>query len=336
MREKTSLGAASVCLICNAPLVFQKARRDRLCGRRECAWQYASLRRQQKLCKVCGRPLGLAELPTRLCAALDCQRVGLAEFSRHITERNQARTKALIEQEIAQATALRERVMSEFGFAKPEAFPLVVIPAFTAKLVNLPQRRRRNFRDHLTSLIAQSAAPAKSPAARDQAHQAQPVAAPAPGVRAVLGMACACCKGRCCESGADHAYLDVATIRRYRAAHPEQRPRDVLAAYLDRLGSRTYEGSCIFHQGDGCALSRDMRSDLCNRHYCKALTHFQQRPPAAETAGAFFAAADLGSVRAAALAQENQMLVVRETRPQPPETADQTRAGPARAGGVEV
>ncbi|MBL8258950.1 MAG: hypothetical protein JNM60_03950 [Candidatus Competibacteraceae bacterium] len=314
MSEKSSSGAALSCLICRAPLVFQRARQDALCDRQECAWRHALLRRQQKLCKVCGRPLALSELPNRLCASLDCQRIGLAEFSRQVAERKQARAKASIEAEIAQATQLHARVMSGFGFEKPEAFPLVVIPAFTAKIVNLPQRRRRNFRDHLTALIAQSSAPVKGRTAKKRPETTGAVPEPAPPVRAALGMACSCCKGRCCEGGADHAYLDVDTLRRYRAAHPEQRPREVLAAYLDRLGPRSYEGSCIFHRGDGCALSRELRSNLCNRHYCKALATFQRHAPATGPVGAFFVAADCGSVRAAALVRDQQMLLVRETR----------------------
>ena len=272
------------------------------------------IERQQKLCKVCGRPLALSELPNRLCASLDCQRIALAECARQVAERKQIRAKALIEAEIAQATELHARVMSGFGFAKPEAFPLVVIPAFTAKLVDLPQRRRRNFRDHLTALIAQSSVAVKGRTAAKQPETTATVPEPSPPVRAALGMACSCCKGRCCEGGAEHAYLDVDTLRRYRAAHPEQRPREVLAVYLDRLGPRSYEGSCIFHQADGCALSRELRSNLCNRHYCKALSNFQQRAPATGPVGAFFAAADRGSVRAAALVRDRQMLLVQETR----------------------
>jgi hypothetical protein len=123
-------------------------------------------------------------------------------------------------------------------------------------------------------------------------------------------MACSCCKGRCCEGGADHAYLKVETIRRYRAEHPDQRPRDVLAAYLDRVGHRSYEGSCIFHQGDGCALPRTMRADLCNRHYCKALLEFQRDLPNEGPIRAFFVAAHFGVVQTAALVHDKQMLTV--------------------------
>lgn len=317
MSEKSKSSAVLACLICAAPLVSRRARHDKLCGRRECAWQYALLRRQQKLCKVCGRPLALSELPTRLCAALDCQRVGLAEFSRQVAERRQTRTKALIEQEVAEAIQLRDRVMGNFGLSQPEVFPLVVIPAFTAKLVSLPTQRRRTFREHLMALIDQSALP---PEPISKQEKVPPVVSdPTPEARAVLGMACSCCKGRCCEGGGDHAYLKVETIRRYRAEHPDQRPRDVLGAYLSRVGRRSYQGSCIFHQRDGCALSRDMRADLCNQHYCKALLEFRQTLPPTGAIGAFFVAADYGELQAAALVRENQLLAIQPTLPRPDE-----------------
>lgn len=300
---------APACLVCHAPLSANLAHAGKRCCPGECEWRYALLRRQGKVCAVCGRPLAEPELSARVCAAPKCRRTGLAAFARRVYERNQARSKALIQQEIEQANRLRDRVMRAFPLQEPASFPLTVIPAFTAGLVNLPERRRRTFRDHLTALIAQAVAPA-SPPIPDRA-EGQPVVAEAPpAVRAVMGMACACCKGACCKDGADHAYLTVDTIRRYRAAHPEQRPRDTLAAYLDRVGPRSYEGSCIFHRGDGCALSRDMRADLCNRHYCKALLEFQRTAPTGGPIRAFFVAADAGVVRAAALVHENQMLTV--------------------------
>ena len=215
-----------------------------------------------------------------------------------------------MQQEIEQASRLRDRVMNTFALREPESFPLVVIPAFTAKLVNLPERRRRAFRDHLTNLITQAVLPPETPSS-DREGVIASIPDAAPNAQAAMGMACSCCKGLCCESGADHAYLNVETIRRYRADHPEQRPRDMLAAYLDRVGHRTYEGSCIFHQSDGCALSRDMRADLCNRHYCKALKEFQRDLPASDgPVRAFFVSAHYGVIQAAALVHENQMLTV--------------------------
>lgn len=311
-----------ICLICNAPLPVNRVRKDRLCGRMECGWEYAQLQRQRKLCKVCGCPLTARELATRICGALECQRTALADFSRRLAERNRIRSRALIEREAEQATQLRDRVMSQFGFSKPEDFPLVVIPAFTAELVSLPTQRRRTFREHLMALIEQSAPPPEPPVPK-QGKAAPVVPDPTPEAQAVSGMACSCCKGRCCEGGGDHAYLKVETIRRYRAEHPDQRPRDVLAAYLGRVGRRSYQGSCIFHQRDGCALSRDMRADLCNQHYCKALLGFRQTLPQTGAIGAFFVAADYGELQAAALVRGNRLLAIGPTLPRPLDPTDE-------------
>ena len=303
------------CLICNAPLSFDRARMDRLCGRGECDWRYALLRRQNRVCTVCGRPLATSESAAQVCAAPACRRAAVEDIAQRGQERNQARWEALIQQEIEQAKQLRDRVITAFGVEKPESFPLVVIPAFTAKLVNLPERRRRNFRDHLNTLIGQAAILPDTVPAADREYAASSGLGSTPEAKTVMGMACACCKGLCCEGGGDHAYLDVATVRRYMAEHPDQRPRDVLAAYMDRVGRRTYEGSCIFHQSDGCALSRDMRADLCNRHYCKALGEFRQNLPTEGPVRAFFVSAHYGVVHAAALAHGDQMLVVQGVPP---------------------
>lgn len=315
--------ATPTCQICSAPLFPNQARTDRLCGRGQCGLRYASLQRQKKVCVVCGRLLSARELPTQICATPDCQRIALRDYARRVYERNQARSEALIQREIEQATRLRDRVMDDFGFKEPESFRLVVIPAFTAKLANLPARRWRNFRDHLTSLIGQAVIPPEMPPSQDRSRAIPSGPDPTPEAQAVMRMACSCCKGLCCEGGADHAYLKVETIRRCMAEHPEQRPRDVLAAYLDRVGHRTYEGSCIFHQSNGCALTRDMRADLCNRHYCKALQELQQNLPTEAPIRAFFVSAHYGAIRAAALVHENHMLTIQGAPLQTPAPADE-------------
>lgn len=310
MNISSTAATLQTCSICNAPLSFNRARIGQLCGRRECDWRYSLLRQQNRVCTVCGRPLSEGESANRVCAAPACRRAAVGDIARRVSERNQARWEALIRQEIEQAGQLHDRVMNTFDLREPGSFPLVVIPAFTSRIVNLPERRRRAFRDHLTNLIAQVALPSEIPPSDEEGVVASLPDA-TPEAQAAMGMACSCCKGLCCESGADHAYLKVETIRRYRAEHPDQRPRDVLEAYLGRVGHRTYERSCIFHQSEGCALSRDMRADLCNRHYCKALKEFQQDLPASGgPVRAFFVSAHYGVVQTAALVHENQMLTV--------------------------
>ena len=257
---------------------------------------------------ICGRPLSPPELPTQVCAAPACQRAAVAERGRMVYERNQARYAALIQREIEQAVRLRDRVMTAFGFREPDSFRLAVIPAATARLVNLPERRRRALRDHLNALLDQTAGlpapplPAEEPASPPTPRESQ--------LQTVLGQACACCKGFCCEGGGDHAYLTVETLRRYQAANPDQRPRDILAAYLERAGPQTIEGSCIYHQADGCALPRTLRADLCNRHFCKALVEFQRDLPATGPIRGFFVAAHYGVIHAATLVHDDQVLIV--------------------------
>ena len=297
----------STCLICQAPLSFWQAQNSRLCGRRECEWRYALLRKQHEVCVVCGRPLSARELPTQVCAASACQRAAVVDRGRMVYERNEARYAALIQQEIEQATRLRDQVMAAFGFREPDSFRLAVIPAATARLVKPPERRRRALRDHLNALLSQMAGLSALPLPAEE--PAQPAKREF-RLQAVLSQACACCRGFCCEGGGDHAYLTVETIRRYRAAHPDQRPRDILAAYLERVGPRTVEGSCIYHQANGCALPRAQRADLCNRHFCKALVEFQRDLPMTGPIRSFFVAAHYGVIQAASLVHDGRVLIV--------------------------
>jgi hypothetical protein len=106
-----------------------------------------------------------------------------------------------------------------------------------------------------------------------------PAAAQAdPGV-SLAGQLCAACGGGCCNAGGDTAFLTVTTIRRFMAANPRLRPRDVLASYLDRLQQRTQRGSCVSQTESGCGLPRDMRSDTCNNWYCAPQIELRDQRP---------------------------------------------------------
>lgn len=299
------------CLICDAPLSLHQARRSKLCGRGECDWRYSLLRQQNKLCKICGRPLSDRELPAKVCAALECQHAAIADIARQERERNEARYRALSKQ----AAQLRDRAVNSFGIQEPESFPLAVIPASVVKIAHLPENRRREFRDYLTQLINQAVT---SPNPPSTASDQTPPAVQDPRVLAVLAKGCACCKGSCCQGGGyAHAYLTLETIRRYMATRPDQRPRDVLAAYLSHLGNQTYARSCVYHQADGCSLPREMRADICNRFFCGGLLELQQKlPPMGPFRGFFVAAAD-GVIQRAAFIHEDQMLIIQSPQADP-------------------
>lgn len=147
----------------------------------------------------------------------------------------------------------------------------MVVPANRTRVVELPPHRERRFREHLERVVAEAFAlreagtlPAPSPIAER---------GPEPGTDAsrLLAAACATCRGKCCKQGGDRAFIDVPTIARYLAAHPEAAAAEVLAAYLAPLGGKTYERACVFQGERGCRLPREMRARICNEFSCDGL-----------------------------------------------------------------
>ena len=302
MQQKTT------CLICAAPLSPARAQHHQLCWRGECHFRHSLLRQRQQLCRICGRPLTTQESNHQLCSDVECQRSAGAERAHQVEAQNQARDAELAQQERRQAADLRHRLLDTFGIQPAAAFPLVVIPSYTASIVRLSARRRRAFRNHLTMLVAGLAGSPDAPPIAEA-----PVLPPSPSAhaQALLGQACACCRGFCCRGGGDHAYLKVETFRRYLATHPELDAADLPAVYLDAVGSRTYENSCLYHQADGCALPRDLRAAICNRYFCAALMEFQRNlPDHTGPLGGCFATAHRGVVHTITLVKDTARLTL--------------------------
>lgn len=297
---------ARSCLICQTPLPWSPVPSDPpLCGRADCAWRYRLLQQQGKLCRACGRPLSAAEQPAGTCATLECQRTVSLPLIRQERERQEARQTALRQQ----AARLRGQIMRDFGLAQPDSFPIAIVPACTVGITPLPAKRRRAFRSHLMALIARAYATPAVPV-RPEDQEATPLTPTGRDAEArqLLAHGCACCQGSCCQGGAHtQAYLEVSTIQRYRAAHPRQGPRAVLAAYLRPIGRQTYADSCVYHQADGCSLPRTLRAEICNRFFCSGLTEFAQQLPSSGPLRGFVVAADSG-IRRAALLHETQRL----------------------------
>jgi len=156
-----------------------------------------------------------------------------------------------------------------------ESLPRLALPSGPGRQAPLPERRRRRYRDHLNRIIAQAMATDPLPLATPWLN-APPGEDKDPGV-GMRGHMCALCGGGCCTSGGEEAYLTAATIRRVMAAQPTWRPRDVLAAYLDRLAPRTQAASCVNHTATGCSLPRELRSETCNRYVCPTVARLREQ-----------------------------------------------------------
>jgi hypothetical protein len=249
-----------------------------------------------------------------VCAAPDCRRAIVTQQAREYHEQRVRQEQILREQ----AQQLRDHVMNHFGIQAPESFLLAVIPAAVHRVTRLPALRWREFRNHLQSLIDRATALPISPAV-DQEPVTESASIQDARLQAASGNACACCQGSCCRGGAyTHAYLGVETLQRYRAAHPDQSPRQVLAAYMRHISDETCEGSCVYQRADGCSLPREMRANICNDFYCGGLREFRENVPTKGPVRGFFVATTDDAIQRAALVHEEQILMI----PAPPANVD--------------
>ena len=160
-----------------------------------------------------------------------------------------------------------------------DAFPWnavrVLLPANADPLAPVEATRRELFAAHLADLAARvSAEPDCSPVPE----------APEDGPAALIAAACTACRGSCCRSGGDHAYLTEETLARAWRARPDRPLAEVVDAYTRLLPAESVRDSCIYHAATGCALPRALRSDTCNRHLCGKLKQLlttlpAERPP---------------------------------------------------------
>lgn len=246
-----------------------------------------------KYCAVCGHPLSVHERAAgETCADPRCKHT---QLTRQL-QRQHEQYLALEEK----AQVLKQAAAQAFGVPCGKQMPVAIVPSNERPLVNLPERRRRVFRDRLQRVISKAASQVYGHAPRDpqDAGEDRPdvdaAGDPEPPHQGLLGAACAICRGHCCAQGGDHAFLHPKAIRRYMARHPEERPRHILDAYLARLGARAYRSSCVYHDVDGCRLPRDMRTSLCNDFLCKGLNEFIYRLDGKEFQQAFAVASEEG------------------------------------------
>ena len=155
---------------------------------------------------------------------------------------------------------------------------LVTVSTSMASLESVSAARRETLRENIAQAVAASAE-----LEPDVASTELPAADCAPSSEA-LAAACATCRGFCCRSGGDSAYVDASTVRRVRSQRPDLSPGELVALYVDAVPERSVERSCIFHGEQGCALARELRSRTCNSYFCRPMQEWIGRP-AATTAG---------------------------------------------------
>jgi hypothetical protein len=138
----------------------------------------------------------------------------------------------------------------------------VDLPGFDAPLVSVTSERR----DALGRLVRELLDDLKAPASGGK--EPEPVA---PEEARKVASACALCRGFCCRTGGDAAYLNPVTITRVWNRQPHLTEDQVVSAYVDAVPDRAFDGSCIFHAAHGCNLPPSMRSNVCLAYQCTPL-----------------------------------------------------------------
>jgi hypothetical protein len=182
--------------------------------------------------------------------------------------------------------------------------PVVLMPANTRGLVPLPAAARDGFRAHLAMVITEAfvrplrdnTVPMSTQEAGERDDAGETLSRD-PGLPAhmVLG-SCATCRGSCCTSGGTRAFLTADAVHRVRAqqvtlGEDAPAPAAITALYVEALPAEHYDGSCVFHARLGCALPRQLRSNLCNRYQCGELTQLSRALQATGATRAFVGAA---------------------------------------------
>ncbi|MDA3963509.1 MAG: hypothetical protein PF961_22215 [Planctomycetota bacterium] len=149
---------------------------------------------------------------------------------------------------------------------------LVAVPAGLTRTQMITAHRRLAYEKHLCAILREAAS--VEPETTEGTDPPMRAA-----VQRLCDTACMQCKGGCCATGGDHAYLSAETMRR-------ELDRGVDAAalrkrYMAQVPARAIQGGCINQTETGCALPREQRSELCNTYYCGPVQDLRDRLAAA-------------------------------------------------------
>jgi hypothetical protein len=189
----------------------------------------------------------------------------------------------------------RDRAAARRGIPKDEraSWKGALLPRNTDRSSKLPTRRWLAFERHVRTCLADARArlaageTAPSPALPspppDDATLAQQEAQ-----IALLGAGCAACRGMCCRTGGEHAYIRSDTMVAYLRRYPTHDDDTIVAHYRTYRRPRTMTHGCVFQVDDGCALPRDLRGSTCNTFYCTGLNMIRGQYAPGDPVRAYF------------------------------------------------
>lgn len=195
------------------------------------------------------------------------------EHERHVTFLEDEESKAIAQQ-----------VIDSGDIENSENLHIVNLPTGPSQPVKLSEQRKLKFIKHLEHVIAQAReyksiedVPFDQHAnARNLLSQNEALFSNKPSLEKTCDNLCATCKGGCCPEGADHAFVSAFTIREKLDSNPGLSDQDIIKQYTDYLTEEVMDGGCINQTATGCALPRNLRSDVCNSFFCEPLKQLQK------------------------------------------------------------
>jgi len=262
-------------------------------------------------CEVCDSLLTYpdflvtSDLGYLVCRSFDCRRImgqksimtplffkSHLEFNRKLIrqrcERDAAKKKYIeevIEKEAQEHHDIFQAALKKYSRLSEEHTNLLVIPSGYTKSVESTDERLNQYIEHLKTIISEACNYTNASEVVTDEHQEayskrveiDQQLDDSSNLRVISDKLCCMCKGGCCVSGKEHAYLSVFSMRRFMDENPEMSAEKVLELYLSKITLDSIESSCINNIETGCKLPRHMRSDICNGYYCDSLKRYHKK-----------------------------------------------------------
>ena len=267
-------------------------------------------------CEICGCELSHAEtlrlsnMENIVCQSFDCLHImdqkthtPPLQFELQVThrrkcsedlQRKQNAKRKFLEESSRRENEENNNILNYILTKQPELLneidQSVVIPRGLNRPIPLTQDRLVLFTQHLKTIINEAEAHINSEnqdleqhsleqhkETRENFIKIEQQFIDNPAMKTGSDKFCSICKGGCCTSGKEHAYLSAINIIRCKKMNPHLSATDILNLYLSNLPSETIAGACINQTYTGCAQPKELRSDTCNSFYCDSLKTYHAK-----------------------------------------------------------
>ncbi|MEM7211865.1 MAG: hypothetical protein AAF479_08235 [Pseudomonadota bacterium] len=221
-------------------------------------------------CECCGVVLTPHQgLSSGICDKPTCHEWMIERVGQELIERKRKENAEKLEKAFTSAAPLVAKAAEEIG-AEGEDYVRCKLPYQGNGVVPLTDDRKAEFEKHLRWITARAFTeeiPDRDLSYRDDLERDQ---------HDVLDTACSACRGGCCATAGDGAFLQDEDIKRWRQRNPDGTDEEVVEEYLGMLPDNIIDEGCVFQGPEGCNMPRSARSDQCHTFYCKSLKTLQE------------------------------------------------------------